>query len=67
MLTKCYRFVTVLSFICYFFTYCRMEIRKASALLSRIRYYFNTLVLYPALISWLNLCGMSFQAKCFAG
>jgi hypothetical protein len=61
MLTKCYRFVTVLFYFCYFSTYCRMEIQKASALLSRIRYYFNTLVLYPAPIGLLNWYGTSFD------
>ena len=61
MLTKCYRFVTVLLLFCYFFTYCKMDIQKASALLSRIRYYFNTLVLYPAPIGLLNWCGTNFD------
>ena len=38
-----------------------MDIQKASALLSRIRYYFNTLVLYPAPIGLLNWCGTNFD------
>jgi len=61
MTTKCYRFVTVLYFFDYFFKYCKTEIQKASALLSRIRYYFNTLVLYPALIGLLNWYGTNFE------
>ena len=68
MTTKCYGYVTVLYFFYYFLRRIaewkpkkQVHLQTGYDIIS-----FNTLVLYPTLISRFNLCGMSFRAKCFA-